>query len=61
MMEEQLKQVGDIITAIRPVIERLSKDKKETLTDIAARINKITDNGVKVLVCGEFKRGKSSL
>mgnify|MGYP000011240148 CR=1 FL=1 len=60
MMEEQLKQVGDIITAIRPVIERLSKDKKETLTDIAARINKITDNGVKVLVCGEFKRGKSS-
>ncbi len=31
MMEEQLKQVGDIITAIRPVIERLSKDKKRHL------------------------------
>lgn len=60
MMEEQLKQVGDIVTAVRPIIERLGKDKKETLTDIAARVSKITDNGVKVLVCGEFKRGKSS-
>lgn len=60
MIEEQLRQVGDITTVVRPIIERLGKDKQEAIVDIAMRVGKIADNGVKVLVCGEFKRGKSS-
>lgn len=58
MIEEDIRKMTDAVTKVTPILERLNK--KDILVNIQEQIRKIHDTEVKVLICGEFKRGKSS-
>lgn len=58
MVEEDIRKITGVITAVTPILERLNR--KDSLAKIQERIRQIQNTEVKVLICGEFKRGKSS-
>ena len=55
MVEEDIRKITGVITAVTPILERLNR--KDSLAKIQERIRQIQNTEVKVLICGEFKRG----
>lgn len=58
MVEEDIKKIINAITSVTSILERMNK--KDSLIQIHERVKQIQNTEIKVLVCGEFKRGKSS-
>lgn len=60
MLETIFENTSAIVSAVSPTIEKMGQDKKKDIKTIAEQLTAIGKESVKVLVCGEFKRGKSS-
>ena len=58
MVREEIEKLRKAAAAVSPILERLNRG--ESLAKIRKRIDDVEGAEIKVLVCGEFKRGKSS-
>ena len=58
MNEESINKLNDIISSVTTQMIQLGKGKK--VAEIKKRLNIIANSPTVVMVCGEFKRGKSS-
>ena len=57
-MEDCIKKLNSAIAGVRPYLNKT--EKKETLDKLEKRLAYVAKAETKILICGEFKRGKSS-